>query len=681
MRVFANPVVAWYARWVVRLRWLVVAAWLVVTAAAVWYLPGFGQSGSDLSQLVSSDNPAVQSEVRSFDKFGFPLLSRVAIVQRDPKGLSPAVQARAVRRAQDVSQGAYPEVKPIMAAIPVMNTLQLLPGSKEDGTTIVTMLFTAPDVPFADQVAAAQQLVANHYQPDDAVVGVTGSVPARVEQGRIVLSSLPTLEVITVAAIFIIVAVAFRSLIAPLLALAVAGVAILITLHVGGSLAIRFGVPVPQETQPLLVALLLGVVTDYVVFYMSGVRAELASGAGRLAVAERATARFTTIIVTAGATAAAGTGAMIVAKSPVFRAFGPGMALAVLIGMVVAVTLVPALLAILGPVAFRSRRQPSAVSSSALWSSRPSSALWSRRRSAARSSAVSSQHASRADGSSAVPSRRGSAADVSSPPSSAAPAEPDPVPSSGGHWARLLTRPWFAPVVALVCLAGLGAAAVPLRDIALGVSFVEALPSGHPARQAGAAAQTGFADGILSPTELLIQGANVASHQAELTRLEQSLSHVSGVAAVVGGTARRPRIGLQHLRRRPGLEGGKEEAAARRARGHAAAVRARHPRRRGHPGGQLRAARHRPAAPVPGTGVRADRRHPDRRVRGPFDPRPGPARHPRIRERLARPEVVRPVTAAARRARAAVTKRRRRRCGALLVPSCAGRRAACVAVR
>jgi RND superfamily putative drug exporter len=282
------------------------------------------------------------------------------------------------------------------------------------------------------------------------------------------------LEVTTVAAVFLIVALAFRSLVAPLLALAVAGVAIVLTVHVGGALAVRFGVPVPQETQPLLVALLLGVVTDYVVFYLSGLRTQLASGEGRLTVAQRTTARFTTIIVVAGATAAAGTGAMVVARSPVFRAFGPGMALAVLIGVAVSVTLAPALLAILGAASF-----------------------WAPRRAAS------------AGG-------------------------PDVERSGARWWARLLTRRWFAPLVVLLCLGGLVAAAVPMRNVALGVSFVESLPANHPARQAANAAEAGFADGILSPTELLVQGSGLGSRSAELAKLQQSLSQVPGVAAVVG---------------------------------------------------------------------------------------------------------------------------------------------------
>ncbi|MEU8076384.1 MMPL family transporter [Catellatospora citrea] len=464
----------YYAISVVWLRWVVVALWIAAVAASVLYLPAIGHGGSDLGQLVSADNAAVRSEVRSFEKFGFPLLSRVSVVQRNPGGLPLSVQAEAVARARDLTEGKLPDAAPILAAVPVTNTLQLMPGSQENGTTVITMLFTAPDVSFAGQLAAAEKFVAAHYDADDAVVGVTGSVPARVEQGDLVLSTLPWLEAVTVAAVFLIVAVAFRSLIAPLLALGVGGVAIVLTLHVGGALADRLGVPVPQETQPLLVALLLGVVTDYVVFYLAAVRTQLASGAGRLEAAEHATARFTPIIATAGATAAAGTGALVVAGSAAFRAFGPGMALAVLIGMLVAVTLVPALLAILGRAV-----------------------LWSPRRGAA--------------------------------------TEPAAAPEVGsGRWSRLLTRPWVAAPVLLLCVGGLVAAALPVRDLALGVSFVEALPADHPTRQAAVQAQTGFAEGILSPTELLLEGPGVAAKDKELDGLQQALRKVPGVAAVLG---------------------------------------------------------------------------------------------------------------------------------------------------
>jgi RND superfamily putative drug exporter len=479
-----------YAGVVVGLRWPIVAAWVAAAIASMVYLPAVGQGGSDLEQLVSADNPAIRSELRSFDKFGFPLLSRVAVVQRNPAGLPQETLAKAIQRARDVSEGKYADAAPIRAAVPVTNTLGLFPGSKENGTTIVTLLFTDPKVTFIDQVAAAKRFVAAHYDSGDAVVGITGSVPARVEQARIVQSSVPMLELITVAAVVLIVAFAFRSLIAPLVALGVAGVAAILTLHVGGAIALRLGVPVPQETQPMVVALLLGVVTDYVVFYLSGVRRQLAAGDARLAAARQATSRFTPIIATAGATAAAGTAALIVAGSPAFRAFGPGMALAILIGMLVAITLVPALLGILGPRAFWSplRRTATAV----------------------------------------------------------------PEPAGSGWWARLLTRRWFATPMLVLCAGGLILAALPLQHMKLGVSFVEALPADNPTRVAAAAAESGFVHGILSPTELLIEGDGVAGRQAELGRLQQALTRVPGVAVVLGPATPDLPEGLNVFRSRDG---------------------------------------------------------------------------------------------------------------------------------
>jgi RND superfamily putative drug exporter len=103
-----------------------------------------------------------------------------------------------------------------------------------------------------------------------------------------------------------------------------------------------------------------------------------------------------------------------------------------------------------------------------------------------------------------------------------------------GWWARVLTWPGFSFVVLLACTAGLVWAALPMRHMALSASFVEALPADHPARQAASQAETGFVHGILSPTELLIQGPGVASRTLELSNLQQALAKEPGVAAVIG---------------------------------------------------------------------------------------------------------------------------------------------------
>lgn len=475
-----------YAAAVVRLRFAVVAGWLVVAAAAAAWLPGLS-SGSDLGGFVGNSDPAIRAEITSVQIFGFPLLSRVALVQHNSNGLSVYAQTEAVLRALAVDQGSYP-TPGLFGALPVPNTLGLFPGSRQHGTTVVTYLFTDPRRSLSDQYATARTFAAKHLSdPEDGYVGVSGSIPARDQQARLISGALPKLEIATVLAIALIVGLNFRSILAPIVTLGTAGIAVIVTLHVVGSVGRVLGIAIPAELEPLLVALLLGIVTDYAIFFLSGLRTNLARGQGRQEAAHTATAQFAPIIAAAGITVAAGTASLLAARSALYRGFGPSMALTILIGLVVAVTLVPALLALLGPAAF--------------WPSRP----------AAGESAASEDM-------------------------------PGPGPSRlvnktyrGGFITRLTQRP-VAALVVVGCVGGLGLAALPVRSTDLGVGFVRSLPSSNPVAVAATAAQKGFAPGILSPTELLVQQPDIASRRPQLTRLGDLLRRQPGVAGVLGPT-------------------------------------------------------------------------------------------------------------------------------------------------
>ena len=142
------------------------------------------------------------------------------------------------------------------------------------------------------------------------------------------------------AAIAVIVGLQFRSAGAPLATLACAGVAYLVAVRVvawAGQLA---GITVPPDLEPVLVVLLLGVTTDYAVFFLAGMRGRPEEGDDE-ARARRVMAEYPPIIVTAGLIVAAGSAALSAARLARFRSLGPGLALTVLTAMVVAVTLTP----------------------------------------------------------------------------------------------------------------------------------------------------------------------------------------------------------------------------------------------------------------------------------------------------------------------------------------------------
>jgi RND superfamily putative drug exporter len=109
---------------------------------------------------------------------------------------------------------------------------------------------------------------------------------------------------------------------------------------------------VPKEVEPILIALVLGLVTDYAIFFMASMRRHLAEGRSRFAAADEATTENLPIIVTAGLIVALGSLTLVVGHLAIFRSFGPGMALTVLVTLAVAVTFIPAVLTLLGPLLF-----------------------------------------------------------------------------------------------------------------------------------------------------------------------------------------------------------------------------------------------------------------------------------------------------------------------------------------
>lgn len=313
---------AQYGRWAVRWRWQVVAGWVLGLVVLV-VVPPVANGSDELASIIPLDSPAIQAELRSVAAFGFPLSSRTAVIQHDPAGLSIYTQAESVLDALSLDQRTDLRY-PLLGAIPVTNSARLGRGSGESNTAVLTYLFMDPGSSFADQSAAAQRYIVEYLnRPDDHVVGVTGSVPARAQQAFLVAESLPRLEQLTVLAILVLVGLTFRSLVAPVIALGASGVAFVVTLHLSHLVGSLFGLAAPAELEPLLVALLLGVVTDYTIFYVTALQVRLPGAqTERHAVAD-AVGAYTPIVVAAGLTVAAGTAALLAATSPFYRGFGP----------------------------------------------------------------------------------------------------------------------------------------------------------------------------------------------------------------------------------------------------------------------------------------------------------------------------------------------------------------------
>jgi RND superfamily putative drug exporter len=459
------------------LRVLIVVGWVAAAVACTVALPNIGEAQTGaLGDLVPNDADALDAELRSTELFRFPLLSRTLVVQRDPDGLSAVEQARVVERARALAQEQLPGLERIGGALPIVNTLGRPPFSRESSTTAVTYLFFSPAVGPGERARLAERFVEQSVTPGigDAFVGITGALGAREAQAELITDRLPLVELATVLLVLFVVGLHFRAVGAPLANLAAVAVAYLVSVRVIAVIAQGLGVSVPREVEPVIVVLLFGVVTDYSIFFLSRVRRRLAGGEDAATATARGSAELLPIIVTAGLTVVGASASLVVAELGFFQAFGPGMAMAVLIGLLVSVTFVPALLALGGRWLF--------------WPRTPGDD---------------------AGGEGEGRERRGRRRAVG-----------------------LATR---RPLpVAVACTLLLALASLGLLGLNVGNPLIRGLPEGSPPRVAYAAASEGFTPGVLSPTVLVVEGEGIVRERSELARLQRLLERQPGVAEVVG---------------------------------------------------------------------------------------------------------------------------------------------------
>ncbi len=449
---------------------LIVLACVAGAVAAVVYLPSVeDQPAAPITGLLPHNSRAVAAERDVYRLFRLPLLTPWLVVQRDARGLSRRAQEHAFRLAIASTRRRNPGLGPIFAAAPFTNARRDFPAARERRTTTVTYLYMAPHTDLANGSKYADRY-ASILRRDGGFVGFTGPLAARMEQYQIISDKLHIVEAATLALILLIVGIAFRAVGAPLLTAATAGLAFVSAEHILGWIGEHSTMTMPRDLTPVAVALMLGIVTDYSIFFLAGARERLATGASRADAVRAAVRSVTPIVLAAGLLVALGVASLAVGTLGFFRSFGPGMAVIVVTGLVMSVVFVPACLVVFGRLVFwpslrRPRQQPRARMGRAI---------------------------------------------------------------------RWLTAKPVAAVVVVMVAAGLAVAALPATKLGLGLALIRALPANDPVRESADEAARGFAAGIVAPTEILVRKDGIAANKRALARLEGEIRRQPHVASVLG---------------------------------------------------------------------------------------------------------------------------------------------------
>lgn len=470
-----DPVAARFAALVVRGRFVIVAGWIAAALAVTLALPSIrdAQVGA-LGDLVPAGAAAISTEERSAQLFAFPLLSRTVLVARDAGGLPPAGQAAVTRNLVGLDRGALPFLRETRGYL-VSNAFGVAPLVRERSTTMLIPLLFPTKIGPNGRSGSARRFAQTYVAPvlPGAFVGVTGAIAARAQQADVIAEHLPLVETATLLLVLVAVGLYFRAILAPLINLVTVALTYLISIRLVATIGKLVGVSVPSEVQPVIVALLFGVVTDYSLFFLSRFRRRLADGDSPHAAARRTTTELTPIILTCGLAVAAACGVLVVAQLGFLQAFGPGLALTVIIALAVSMTFIPATLALLGGSLF--------------WPHVPGPA-----------------------GGGASRGERGIAQ-------------------------RIVAAAVRAPRRTIaICLVALLAMSGGIGWLKLGNPLIRGLPADSDARVAYTQARRAFVPGVLSPTVIVVEQPRITARRVELARLQRLLAAQPGVAQVVG---------------------------------------------------------------------------------------------------------------------------------------------------
>jgi RND superfamily putative drug exporter len=180
---------------------------------------------------------------------------------------------------------------------------------------------------------------------------LTGDLAAQVDQETANSSGKDRTAMYSVILILVLLLIVFRAALAPLVTLLPAGIALVIAQPVIAE-ATKAGVQVGFITQILLIVLLLGAGTDYGLFLVFRVREEMRKGLDKKQAVEISLSKVGESITFSAATVIAALLSLGFAVFGLYKGLGPALAIGLVLMLLIALTFLPALLAIMGKAVF-----------------------------------------------------------------------------------------------------------------------------------------------------------------------------------------------------------------------------------------------------------------------------------------------------------------------------------------
>ena len=439
--------------------WLTVIAWALIVAGGAFFASGIGDV------LTTDFGTTVELESDRADR----------LVEERMGGQSPTAELIVVRSAsstvddatfqeyvESVTRTAAALTESVDAAFSYYDTRAEGMVSPDRDSTLIPVVLKGPDEELEDQAKAVREAVAAVVRADfeTHVVGEESIGLAFTEMAE---SDLQTAELYGLPVALIVLAIVFGALVAAGIPILLALLSILVSIGITALIGEQFTLSIFVINVATMIGLAVGI--DYTLFIIERFRDERRAGLDKVDAIARAGATAGRTILFSGLTVIVALAGMLIIPDTIFRSISAGAIVVVVVTVIAALTLLPAVLSILGDKV-NAGRIP--------FSGR----------------------------------RRGSEAE-------------------GGFWDTLVRNVMAHPLISVIAsVALLLAAATPYLGIELGFAGVTTMPPDSEVYQGFAILEEEFSGGLIEPTRIVVDAPDVTVPQVDgaLVRVQQLLA-------------------------------------------------------------------------------------------------------------------------------------------------------------
>jgi putative drug exporter of the RND superfamily len=353
------PVFARWGRFVVQRPWWVIGGWLVGVVLAIAFLPRLSEvTSGDQGSFLPDSYESVQAMDLAESAYPTQATSVALVVVKRSDGA----------KLTDDDVDSVGELADAINAKKIGGIGTAVTGERSVAPNRNVQLINIPiTADFNDQqgqldaITDTRAAIKDNLGNSGLTAGVAGDAAQFLDNNDTFNKALAIVGIATFALIIILILLIFRSPIAALLPIVVIGIVLQVSSSLVAAAGELFDFQVDQSLQTLLLIVLYGIGTDYMLFLLFRYRERLRAGEDKKTAMVQAVERVGEVIASAAAAVIIAFLVLLLATFGGFGSLGPALAIAVFAMLITALTLIPALVSLIGPATFwpsKSWRQP-----------------------------------------------------------------------------------------------------------------------------------------------------------------------------------------------------------------------------------------------------------------------------------------------------------------------------------